>query len=169
MSLTFVRTSELIGARWAELDLDAARWDIPAERMKMRTPHIVPLSRQALDALDTLQTLTGESEWLFPGDRSAKKPMSNNTILKALERMGYKGRMTGHGFRGLASTILHEHGHPHEHIELQLAHAPRNTVSAAYNHALYLEPRTRMMQDWADFLERTQRGGKLVPFRGTAA
>src|SRR6185312_4089820 len=104
-----------------------------------------------------------------PGERSGKKPMSNNTILAALERMGYKRRMTGHGFRGLASTLLHEQGYQHEHIELQLAHAPRNAVSAAYNHALYLEPRTRMMQDWAEFLERTQRGGKLLPFRGTAA
>ncbi len=169
MALTFVRTSELIGAKWAEFDLEAARWDIPAERMKMRTPHIVPLAKQALDVLDTLQTLTGKSEWLFPGDRSAKKPMSNNTILKALERMGYKGRMTGHGFRGLASTILHEQGQPHEYIELQLAHAPRNAVSAAYNHALYLEPRARMMQDWADFLEHTQRGGKVLPFRSSAA
>jgi integrase len=169
MALTFVRTSELIGAKWAEFDFDAARWNIPAERMKMRTPHIVPLAKQALDVLDTLQTLTGKSVWLFPGDRSAKKSMSNNTILKALERMGYKGRMTGHGFRGLASTILHEQGYTHEHIELQLAHAPRNAVSAAYNHALYLEPRAKMMQDWADFLERTQRGGKVLPFRGTAA
>jgi integrase len=169
MALTFVRTSELIGAKWAEFDLEAGRWDVPAERMKMRTPHIVPLSKQALDVLDTLRTLTGESEWLFPGDRNSKKAMSNNTILKALERMGYKGQMTGHGFRGLASTILHEQGYAHEHIELQLAHAPRNAVSAAYSHALYLEPRTKMMQDWADFLERTQRGGKLLPFRGTAA
>jgi integrase len=169
MALTFVRTSELIGAKWAEFDLEAARWDIPAGRMKMRTPHIVPLARQALDVLDTLRTLTGQSEWLFHGDRSASKPMSNNTILKALERMGYKGRMTGHGFRGLASTILHEQGYAHEHIELQLAHAPRNAVSAAYNHALYLEPRAKMMQDWADFLERTQRGGKVLPFCGTAA
>jgi integrase len=169
MALTFVRTSELIGARWAEFDAEAARWDIPAERMKMRTPHIAPLSRQALEVLDTLHTLTGQSEWLFPGDRNASKPMSNNTILKALERMGYKGRMTGHGFRGLASTILHEQGYAHDHIELQLAHAPRNAVSAAYNHALYLEPRAKMMQDWADFLERTQRGGKVLPFRGTAA
>jgi integrase len=169
ISLTFVRTSELIGAKWTEFDLEAARWDIPAERMKMRTPHIAPLSRQALEVLDTLRTLTGQSEWLFPGDRNASKPMSNNTILKALERMGYKGRMTGHGFRGLASTILHEQGYAHDHIELQLAHAPRNAVSAAYNHALYLEPRAKMMQDWADFLERTQRGGKVLPFRGTAA
>jgi len=169
MALTFVRTSELIGATWAEFDTEAARWNIPAERMKMRTPHIVPLSRQALDVLDTLRTLTGQSNWLFPGDRNANKQMSNNTILKALERMGYKGRMTGHGFRGLASTILHEQGFSHEHIELQLAHAPRNAVSAAYNHALYLEPRARMMQSWADFLEQTQRGGKVLPFRGTAA
>ena len=95
MALTFVRTSELIGAKWSEFDMEAARWNIPAERMKMRTPHIVPLATQAIEVLEMLRTLTGESEWLFPGDRSATKPMSNNTILKALERMGYKGRMTG--------------------------------------------------------------------------
>ncbi len=169
MALTFVRTGELIGAKWAEFDIEAARWDIPAERMKMRTPHIVPLAKQAIEVLEMLRTLTGESEWLFPGDRKAAKPMSNNTILKALERMGYKGRMTGHGFRGLASTVLHERGYAHDHIELQLAHAPRNAVSAAYNHALYLEPRAKMMQDWADFLESTLRGGKVIPFRNSAA
>jgi len=169
MALTFVRTSELIGAKWTEFDMDAARWDIPAERMKMRTPHIVPLAAQAIEVLEMLRTLTGDSEWLFPGDRSAAKPMSNNTILMALKRMGYKGRMTGHGFRGLASTVLHEKGYGHEHIELQLAHAPRNAVSAAYNHALYLEPRAKMMQDWADFLEQTLRGGKLIPFRSHVA
>ena len=134
MAFTFVRTSELIGAKWAEFDLHSERWNIPAERMKMRTPHIVPLSKQAIEVLEMLRTLTGQSEWLFPGDQNSKQPMSNNTILKALERMGYKGRMTGHGFRGLASTILHERGFNHEHIELQLAHAPRNAVSAAYNH-----------------------------------
>jgi integrase len=169
MAMTFVRTTELIEAKWTEFDLESARWDIPAERMKMRTPHIVPLARQALEVLEMLRELTGKGEWLFPGDFNAAQPMSNNTILKALERMGYKGRMTGHGFRGLASTILHEQGYAHEHIELQLAHAPRNAVSAAYNHAVYLEPRARMMQDWADFLERTQHGGKVLPFRGTAA
>lgn len=169
MALTFVRTSELIGAKWSEFDLENARWDIPAERMKMRTPHIVPLAKQALEILQMLRELNGNCEWVFPGDRDTSKPMSNNTILKGLERMGYKSRMTGHGFRGLASTILHEQGYPHECIELQLAHAPHNAVSAAYNHALHLEPRTRMMQDWADFLERTQRGGKVLPFRGTAA
>ena len=169
LALTFVRTSELIEAKWSEFDFAASRWNIPAERMKMRTPHVVPLARQALEALEMLRSLSGGSDWLFPGDRDRSKPMSNNTILKGLERMGYKGRMTGHGFRGLASTILHEQGYPHEHIKLQLAHAPRNAVSAAYNHALYLEPRAKMMRDWADYLELTQRGVKLMPIRGRSA
>ncbi len=155
MALTFVRTGELIRARWEEFDLEAARWDIPAERMKMRTPHIVPLSRQALEVLASLRDLSEGTEYVFPGERRGK-PISNMTILKGLERMGYKGRMTGHGFRGLASTLLHEQGYAHEHIELQLAHAPRNAVSAAYNHALYLAPRTRMMQEWADHLDRAR-------------
>jgi integrase len=167
--MTFVRTSELIGAKWPEFDLENSRWDIPAERMKMRTPHIVPLARQALEALEMLRDLGGSSEWLFPGDFNTSQPMSNNTILAALARMGFKGKMTGHGFRGLASTILHEQGYEHDHIELQLAHAPRNAVSAAYNHALYLGPRAKMMQDWADFLERTQRGGKLLQMPGRVA
>ncbi|HEU5340160.1 tyrosine-type recombinase/integrase [Edaphobacter sp.] len=165
---TFVRTGELIGARWEEFDFEAKRWNIPAERMKMRTPHIVPLSQQALETLELLRPLTGEKELLFPGERDHKKPMSNNTILKALERMGYKGRMTAHGFRGIASTILHEQGFDHQHIELQLAHAPRNAVSAAYNHALYLDQRTKMMQWWSDYLE-TQQRGKVLPMKGTAA
>lgn len=138
---------------------------VKRERMKMRTPHIVPLARQALEVLGMLRELTGHSEWLFPGALNPKKFMSNNTILKALERMGYKGAMTGHGFRGLASTTLHEQGYNHAHIEVQLAHTQRNAVSAAYNHALYLEPRTKMMQDWADFLEQAQRGAKVLPFR----
>lgn len=169
MALSFVRTCELIGARWEEFDLEARRWSIPASRMKMKTPHIVPLSVQAIEVLELLRTISGNGGLVFPGEQDSTKPMSNMTILKALERMGYKGRMTGHGFRGLASTILHEQGYNHDHIEVQLAHAPRNAVSAAYNHALYLEPRANMMQDWADFLERTQRGGKVLPIRGTAA
>ena len=169
IALTFVRTSELIGARWSEFDFEHRRWNIPAERMKMRTPHIVPLSNQAIEVLQTLHTITGDGELLFPGDRNPKKQMSNNTILKALERMGYKGRMTGHGFRGIASTILHEHGYDHSHIELQLAHSPRNAVSAAYNHALYLKPRTRMMQEWADCLTEMQQKGKVISFRGEVA
>jgi integrase len=169
MALTFVRTSELIGARWEEFDFDARRWSIPAARMKMKSPHIVPLSTQAVETLELLQTISGGGDLVFPGEQDKNKPMSNMTILKALERMGYKGRMTGHGFRGLASTILHEQGYNHDHIELQLAHAPRNEVSAAYNHALYLEPRTKMMQEWADFLEQTRRGGKVLAFKSTAA
>jgi len=169
MALTFVRTSELIDARWEEFDFDARRWSIPAFRMKMKTPHIVPLSLQAIKVLELLRTISGNGEFVFPGEQDSKKSMSNMTILKALERMGYKGRMTGHGFRGLASTILHEQGYNHEHIELQLAHVPRNAVSAAYNHALYLEQRAKMMQDWADFLERAQWSGKVVSLRRSTA
>jgi integrase len=173
MALTFVRTSELIGARWEEFDLEARRWSIPASRMKMRTPHIVPLSKQAMEVLDLLRTLSradepGAEDLLFPGERDSRRPISNMTILKSLERMGFKGRMTGHGFRGLASTVLHEQRYAHEHIELQLAHAPRNAVSAAYNHALYLEPRAKMMDDWANFLDRTRQGGKIIMIRESA-
>ncbi len=165
MALTFVRTSELIGGKWAEIDLESAQWRIPAERMKMDTPHIVPLSRQAIEVLQTLHLQTGNSEFMFPSHNYGGKAqtMSNNTILKALERMGYKGRMTGHGFRGIASTALHEQGFDHQHIELQLAHAERNEVSAAYNHALYLKQRTAMMQHWADYLDGLRNGAKIVP------
>lgn len=168
MALTFVRTSELIGARWDEFDLEARRWSIPAARMKMKTPHIVPLSLQTVEILQLLDDISDDDELVFPGEQDAKKPMSNMTILKALGRMGYKGRMTGHGFRGVASTILHELGYNHDHIELQLAHAPRNEVSAAYNHALYLEPRAKMMQDWANYLDKVKRGGKVLTFAESA-
>ena len=164
MALTFVRTGELIGARWAEFDLEAGRWDSPASRMKMKTPHVVPLSSQALDVLCTLQTVTGARELVFPGERDHSKSISNNTILGALARMGYKGQMTGHGFRGLASTVLHERGFDHAHIELQLAHMERNQVSAAYNHALYLPQRAEMMQWWGEYLEGLTRGN-VLPLR----
>jgi integrase len=153
MALTFVRTSELIGARWSEFDMKAARWAIPAERMKMKTPHLVPLSKQALGVLTRLRGISLGRELVFPGDVQPDKPMSNNTLLFALYRLGYRGRMTGHGFRGVASTILHEQGWPHEHIELQLAHQERDNVSAAYNHAQYLQSRTQMMQAWSDYLD----------------
>lgn len=168
MAMTFVRTTELIGARWEEFDLEAARWDIPATRMKMKTPHIVPLSVQAVNLLKTLQLITGHSTMLFPGERDHEKSMSNNTILKALERMGYKGRMTGHGFRGVASTLLHEMGFDHAHIEIQLAHQERNEVSAAYNHATYLKQRTKLMQHWSDYLENCTTG-KVLPFKRMTA
>lgn len=153
MALTFVRTSELIGARFSEFDVKAKQWRIPAERMKMDTLHVVPLSRQALEVLEQLRDVSFGRDLLFPGERNHEQPMSNNTILYALYRMGYRSRMTGHGFRGLASTILHERGWPHDHIELQLAHQERNETSAAYNHALYLSQRAEMMQWWADYLD----------------
>ncbi|MRD45650.1 tyrosine-type recombinase/integrase [Caenimonas koreensis DSM 17982] len=168
MALTFVRTSELIGARWEEFDLDAKRWDIPAERMKMKTPHIVPLSAQAVNILKALHLISGHSPMVFPGERDHSKPMSNNTILGALARMGYKGRMTGHGFRGIASTLLHEMGFNHAHIELQLAHQERDAVSAAYNHATYLRERAKMMQQWADYLDNCTTG-KVLTFKRKAA
>lgn len=167
MALTFVRTSELIEARWPEFDLDAARWDIPAERMKMRAPHIVSLSPQAIDVLRTLQTVTGGRELLFPGERDHSRPMSNNTILKALEIMGYKHTMTGHGFRGIASTVLHEHGFEHAHIEAQLAHAEKSSVSAAYNHAVYLPQRVALMAWWGNYIESVGKGN-VLPLRKLA-
>ncbi len=165
MALTFVRTGELIGARWDEFDVEAAEWRIPAERMKMRTPHVVPLSAQALDVVRSLHELRNRSPLLFPGERDHEKPMSNNTILAALKRMGYAGRMTGHGFRGVASTILHEAGFDHAHIELQLAHMERDEVSAAYNFATYLPQRRKMMQWYADHLDALRQGAKVLPFK----
>lgn len=164
MVLTFVRTGELIGAKWDEFDLDAARWEVPALRMKMRTPHIVPLSKQALGVLDRLKAISYGRHHVFPADTGKPTHMSNNTILYALYRMGYRGRMTGHGFRGVASTILHEQGWPHEHIELQLAHQERDQVSAAYNHASYMKQRAGMMQAWADHLDAL-RGKNVVALR----
>jgi integrase len=168
MALTFVRTGELIGAKWSEFNLDAARWDIPGERMKMKTPHIVPLSDQAVTVLRTLHTITGDRELLFPGERDHSKTISNNTILKALEIMGYKHQMTGHGFRGIASTVLHEHGFDHAHIEAQLAHAERSSVSAAYNHAVYLQQRAAMMAWWGAFIESVSKGN-VLPLRKLTA
>jgi integrase len=154
MFLSFTRTQELIGAVWTEFDFEAKFWRIPQARMKMKSPHIVPLSNQMLAVLRELREFSGESAYLFPSEFKSAKTLNENTILNALAEMGYKGVQTGHGFRGLASTILHERGFDPEHIELQLAHAKRNKVAAAYNHALYLEPRAQMMQDWADYLDR---------------
>lgn len=169
LALTFVRTGELIAARWDEFDLEARQWRIPAERMKMRTPHIVPLAPQAVEVLQILHTTSNGRALLFPGERDHDKPMSNNTILKALERMGYKHRMTGHGFRGMASTMLHEQGHGHHLIELQLAHQERDQVSAAYNHALYLTDRTAMMCAWADTLDKLRKGADVIQLPQRAA
>lgn len=158
MTLTFVRTSELIEAKWSEFDLERRRWDIPAERMKMKTPHIVPLSSQAIDVLKTLQLVSGNREYIFPGERNPRSHMSNGAILMALRRMGYAGKMTGHGFRGIASTVLHEYGFEHVHIEIQLAHQERNSVSASYNHATYLQQREKMMQWWGNYVDNCTKG-----------
>ncbi|HWR03663.1 MAG TPA: tyrosine-type recombinase/integrase [Humidesulfovibrio sp.] len=152
--LTFVRPGELRHAEWTEIDLEAEEWRIPAARMKMREKHIVPLSRQALEVLHELQPLTGGGRYVFPGARSADRPMSENAVLAALRRMGYeKGEMTGHGFRSMASTILHEQGWLSDVVERQLAHGDRNKVRASYNFAQHLPERRKMMQAWADYLE----------------
>lgn len=174
LALTFVRTGELIGARWQEIDLAAAEWRIPPERTKKRRLHLVPLSRQAVEVLTYLQSVRGSQHCIgpalvFPGERDHERPMSNNTILKALERMGYFGRMTGHGFRGVASTALNEMGYRADVIEAQLAHVQGNKVRAAYNHAQYLEERRELMQAWGDFLDAIRRSGKVVPFRQARA
>ncbi|WP_186143722.1 tyrosine-type recombinase/integrase [Burkholderia gladioli] len=152
MALTFVRTKEMITAGWAEIDEKAAEWRIPAERMKMRDPHIVPLSRQALETLAELRQLNGDKRYIFYSVQG-RSHISNNTMLFALYRMGYKSRMTGHGFRGLAATVLRELGYSRDVVDRQLAHAERNQVTAAYVHAEYLPERRKMMQHWADHLD----------------
>ena len=155
LALTFVRTSELIGAKWKEIDWDRQEWTVPPERMKMRRGHFVPLSKQAISVLKRLHTLTGKQEYIFHTPANKLGFMSNNAMLSALRRMGYGGRMTGHGFRALASTILNEQRKYHpDVIEKQLAHADRNEIRAAYNRADYLLERKKMMQDWADYLDR---------------
>lgn len=160
----FVRTNELIGAVWVEFDLTAAMWAVPAARMKMKHEHLVPLSRQALAILAQLQSIGGGSRFVFPG-RNRDKPVSNNTMLFALYRLGYKGKMTGHGFRAVASTILNEHGYRADVIERQLAHTERDDVRAAYNRAQYLPERKTMMQQWSDYIDSVQQGGAVMPIR----
>jgi integrase len=164
LALTFVRTNELIGAEWSELDLDAAIWIIPAERMKMKAEHVVPLSRQALKLLREVRALGGGSRYVFPG-RNPDKPMSNNTMLFALYRLGYKGKMTGHGFRAVASTMLNEAGFRGDVIERQLAHSERNAIRGAYNRAEYLPERRAMMQRWADMLSALMDGAQVIPLQ----
>ncbi len=159
MAMTFVRTEELVAAPWSEFDLERSRWDIPEERMKMRKPHIVPLSRQAVAELRKLQETTGNEQWVFPHDWDPTKCMSKGAILNALANMGYTGIMTGHGFRGVANTILSEQGYDKDHIEVQLAHL-KHGVRAACDYAKYIEPRTKMMQAWSDHLEALLRKAK---------
>lgn len=168
--LVFVRPGELREAEWAEFDLDAATWEIPAERMKMKLPHIVPLAGQAVEILRALHAVTGRGRYVFPGARSNGRPMSNNAILAALRRMGFeKTEMSGHGFRAMARTVLDEVlGYRPDWIEHQLAHAVRDPNGRAYNRTAHLKQRREMMQTWADYLD-TLKVGNVVPFVAKAA
>ena len=164
LALTFVRTGELIGAQWDEIDWEREEWHIPKERMKMKRPHVVPLSTQALAILRDLQTRTGGRTHIFYSAASASKHISNGAVLMALRRMDYQNRMTGHGFRTLASTILNEKGYAPDVIERQLAHEDADKVRSAYNRAEYLLERKKMMQEYADMLDamRNQRGENVL-------
>jgi integrase len=160
--LVFVRPGELRAAHWSEIDLVGAEWRIPAERMKMGEQHIVPLCRQAVAILGELKPLTGFGDFVFPSLLTLTRPMSNNTVNSALRRLGYTSdEMTGHGFRSMASTLLNEQGFPPDVIELQLAHAERNKVRAAYNKAQRLAERRKMMQAWADYLDGLRAGASV--------
>ncbi len=169
--MTFVRPGELRQAEWSEFDLDAAQWNIAAERMKLRTAHIVPLSSQAVAILRELYPLTGASRYVFPGLRTRQRPMSNMAINAALRRMGFdKDTMTGHGFRAMARTILDEAlGFRPDFIEHQLAHAVRDPNGRAYNRTAHLPERRKMMQAWADYLDSLRLSpGKVVPIKRKA-
>jgi integrase len=167
LALTFVRTGELIGATWDEIDMDGGTWIVPAARMKMGNEHVVPLSRQAVEVLGELRAIGGGSKYVFPG-RNPDKPISNNTMLFALYRLGYKHKMTGHGFRAVASTMLNEAGFRPDVIERQLAHVERNAVRAAYHRAEYLQERQAMMQQWADMLDALKQGAQVIPLQRRA-
>lgn len=168
--LIFVRPGELRHAEWAEFDLEEGLWRIPGEKMKMGETHLVPLSRQAVAILRDLHPLSGRGRYVFPGVRSSARPMSENTVLAALRRLGYSTeQMTGHGFRSTASTRLHEMGWNSAIIERQLAHAERNKVKAAYNHAEYMPERRKMMQAWADYLDALKSSKVIQGSFGKAA
>jgi integrase len=159
MIYTFLRTSELINAPWSEIDFEGEQWIIPKERMKMNRDHIVPLSRQALDVLTQLYELNGNRPMIFPSISKPHQPMSNNAILSAIKRMGYQNKTTGHGFRAMASTNMYELGMAREDvIEKQLAHEESNKIKAAYNRAKYIPERIKLMQDWADYVDRVVAG-----------
>ncbi len=152
--LTGVRTGELRGAFWSEFDLEKAVWEIPAERMKMKRPHLVPLSTQALEIVQQLKVISGQYPLVFPGRNDPRKTMSEASMNQVFKRIGYTGKVTGHGFRHTMSTILHEEGFNTAWIETQLAHVDKNAIRGTYNHALYLEGRREMMQWYADCIGR---------------
>jgi integrase len=162
--LVFVRPGELRQAEWSEFDLNHAQWNLPAEKMKMREPHLVPLAPQAVAILQELKALTGRGRYLFPSARSPQRPMSNNAVLSALRRMGYAtDEMSGHGFRAMARTVLDEvlHFRP-DYIEHQLAHAVKDPNGRAYNRTAHLAERRKMMAGWADYLDALKAGGNVV-------
>ncbi|EOE4245106.1 tyrosine-type recombinase/integrase [Klebsiella pneumoniae] len=161
--LTGVRTGELRGAFWSEFDLEKAVWEIPAERMKMKRPHLVPLSTQALEIVQQLKVMSGQYPLVFPGRNDPRKTMSEASINQVFKRIGYTGKVTGHGFRHTMSTILHEEGFNTAWIETQLAHVDKNAIRGTYNHALYLEGRREMMQWYADYVDSLSRN-KLPQF-----
>ncbi len=161
LSLLMCRTGELRRMEWSEIDFEAKEWRLPAEKMKMGQPHIVPLSRQAVEALTALKDITGHGRFAFPGQGKAEI-MSENTVVYALNDMGYQGRHCGHGFRSTASTLLHERGYPSQWIEAQLSHKDPNAIRAAYNHTVYLADRRKMLQEWADYLDKLRESGKLI-------
>ncbi len=167
LALTFVRTGELIGAEWSEIDWEREEWHIPKHRMKMRRPHIVPLARQTLEILKNLHEITGQRTYIFFSAPAKSKHLSNGAVLMALRRMGYRGQMTGHGFRTMASTILNEKNYPSDWIERQLAHEDDDKIRGAYNRAEHLLERKKMMQDYADYLDamRMSDGNNVKQFK----
>ncbi|WP_140182047.1 tyrosine-type recombinase/integrase [Providencia stuartii] len=160
--LTGVRTIELRAAHWSEFDFDTALWLIPEERMKMRRPHSVPLSKQVLEILKELHAFTGQYQLVFPGRCNINQPMSEASINMVLKRIGYDGKATGHGFRHTMSTILHEKGFNSAWIEIQLAHKDKNSIRGTYNHAQYLEGRREMMQWYADYIDSLESQNKVI-------
>lgn len=173
LPLVFVRPGMLRQAEWAGIDIDNALWTIKAKHIKMKREdkeqdmrkHYVPLSRQALEILKEIQPLTGNSQYVFHGVRSNRQPISENTMNQALNRLGYKNVIVPHGFRHMASTVLNENGFEPDWIEVQLCHVDKNTVRATYNHAKYLEDRKKMLQWWADYLDRLKHGAAIIPFK----
>jgi len=160
----FVRPGELRQAEWSEIDFEKSEWRIPAEKMKMRVMHIVPLARQVVTILKELQPLTGNGRYVFPSIRNASRPMSENTVNASLRRIGYsKEEICAHGFRAMASTMLHEQGWDSDIIERQLAHKEGNAIKEAYNHARHLPERVKLMQHWADYLDSLRDGAVVIP------
>ncbi|MDE9494801.1 tyrosine-type recombinase/integrase [Xenorhabdus bovienii] len=160
--MTGVRPGELRRAEWSEIDFNKAQWEIPAEKMKMRRPHIVPLSRQSIDILEQIKPITGQGKYVFPGRINQSQPMSEMALNVLIRRIGYAGRVTGHGFRHTMSTILHEQGYNTAWIEAQLAHVDKNSIRGTYNHAQYLDGRREMLQWYADYMETLERGENVI-------